>query len=86
MCEGEFESLKAIHAVSPGFVPEPYAWGKYAQEIPETYFLLAEFRDIGEQVRALVSAMFNILVLFRSELLEGERTIIEQIFHMNTFR
>ena len=25
MCEDEFESLKAIHAVSPGFVPEPYA-------------------------------------------------------------
>ena len=52
MCEGEFESLKAIHAVSPGFVPEPYAWGKYTQEEPETYFLLAEFRDVGKQVRA----------------------------------
>lgn len=50
MCEGEFESLKAIHAVSPGFVPEPYAWGKYAQEDPETYFLLAEFRNVGRQV------------------------------------
>ncbi|MCJ1279991.1 hypothetical protein MMC21_007816 [Puttea exsequens] len=24
MCEGEFESLKAVHAVFPGFVPEPY--------------------------------------------------------------
>lgn len=53
MCEGEFESLKAIHAVSPGFVPEPYAWGKYTQEDPETYFLLAEFRDVGKQVRAI---------------------------------
>ena len=52
MCEGEFESLKAIHAVSPAFVPEPYAWGKYTQEEPETYFLLAEFRDVGKQVRA----------------------------------
>ena len=50
MCEGEFESLKAIYAISPGFVPEPYAWGKYTQEIPETYFLLAEFRDVGRQV------------------------------------
>ena len=59
MCEGEFESLKAIHAVSPGFVPEPYAWGKYAQEIPETYFLLAEFRDVGKQVSALKFAMFQ---------------------------
>ena len=58
MCEGEFESLKAIHAISPGFVPEPYAWGKYVQEIPETYFLLAEFRDVGKQVSALKFVMF----------------------------
>lgn len=54
MCEGEFESLKAIHAVSPAFVPEPNAWGKYAQEQPETYFPLAEFRDVGKQVRAFL--------------------------------
>lgn len=50
MCEGEFESLKAIHAVSPDFVPKPYAWGKYSKDDPETYFLLAEFRDVGQQV------------------------------------
>ena len=50
MCEGEFESLKAIHAVSPGFVLEPYAWGKYTEEDPKTYFLLAEFRIVGTQV------------------------------------
>ena len=59
MCEGEFESLKAIHAVSPGFVPEPYAWGKYSQEDTETYFLLAEFRDVGEQVRASRFVVFR---------------------------
>ena len=59
MCEGEFESLEAIHAASPGFVPESYAWGKYTQEDPETYFLLAEFRDVGKQVRALTSAVFR---------------------------
>lgn len=52
MCQGEFESLKAIHAFSPRFVPEPYAWGRYSQMDPETYFLLAEFRDVGKQVRA----------------------------------
>jgi protein-ribulosamine 3-kinase len=52
MCEGEFESLKAVHAVSPDFVPKPYAWGKYcvpALENVETYFLLVEFRDVGQQ-------------------------------------
>ncbi|KAF2746733.1 hypothetical protein M011DRAFT_468429 [Sporormia fimetaria CBS 119925] len=49
MCEGEYESLKAIYAVSPDFVPKPYAWGKYKEEDPETYFLLTKFRDVGEQ-------------------------------------
>ncbi|KAI9769111.1 MAG: hypothetical protein M1840_004462 [Geoglossum simile] len=49
MCEGEFESLKTIHAVSPTIVPEPYGWGKCSQDDPDAYFLLAEFRDIGEQ-------------------------------------
>ena len=51
MCEGEFESLKAIYAVSPTFVPKPFAWGKYTTGDPETYFLLMEFRDVGKQVR-----------------------------------
>jgi hypothetical protein len=50
MCEGEFESLNAVYEASPGFCPKPFAWGKYAEEEPETYFLLAEFRDIGRQV------------------------------------
>ena len=57
MCEGEYESLKAIHAVSPRFVPEPYAWGRYTEEGPETYFLLAEFRDVGRQVCCLGSSV-----------------------------
>src|SRR5437016_4236296 len=34
MCEGEFESLKAIYAFSPAFVPKPYAWGKYTKGGP----------------------------------------------------
>ncbi len=50
MCEGEYESLKAIYQVSPDFVPRPFAWGKYRRPQPETYFLLAEFRDVGDQV------------------------------------
>jgi protein-ribulosamine 3-kinase len=50
MCIGEFESLKAIYMVSPEFVPKPYAWGMFEWEGPDTYFLLTEFRDVGEQV------------------------------------
>lgn len=49
MTEGEFESLKEMHATSPIFVAKPYAWGKYNKSDPETYFLLAEFRNVGEQ-------------------------------------
>lgn len=53
MCQGEFESLKEIYNVSPEFVPRPYAWGRYSQPGPETYFLLAEFKEIGLQVSKL---------------------------------
>ncbi|EAQ85348.1 hypothetical protein CHGG_09362 [Chaetomium globosum CBS 148.51] len=47
MIHGEYESLKAIHAVSPIFGPEPYGWGKY--DGSDVYFLVAEFREVGEQ-------------------------------------
>ena len=49
MCEGEFESLKAIHAVSPTFVPKPHAWGTFQQDDQAIYFLLMDFRDISAQ-------------------------------------
>ena len=49
MCRGEFESLKAIQAVSPGFVPKPYAWGRIGNA-EGGYFLLVEFRHIKSQV------------------------------------
>ncbi|KAI8949376.1 Fructosamine kinase-domain-containing protein [Xylaria longipes] len=52
MMEGEFESLKAIHSVSPDLAPQPYAWGKFkdgASLGDDTYFLLAQFREVGEQ-------------------------------------
>jgi len=49
MIHGEFESLKAIHAVAPEFAPEPYGWGQYDDTESPTYFLLAEFREVGEQ-------------------------------------
>ncbi len=49
MSEGQFEADKAIHAVSPSFCPEPHAWGQYRKAESPTYFLLAEFREIGQQ-------------------------------------
>ena len=49
MIQGEYEGLKAMHAVSPELVPEPYAWGQYENDNKKTYFLLVEFRLVGQQ-------------------------------------
>lgn len=49
MSKGQFESDKAIHDVLPSFAPKPFTWGKYKAEGPGHYFLLAEFREIGQQ-------------------------------------
>lgn len=56
MCEGEFESVKAIGAVSPGFVPKAYGWGRFSKH-EESYFVLLEFREVGRQVRQYPSVM-----------------------------
>ncbi|WEW60611.1 hypothetical protein PRK78_006098 [Emydomyces testavorans] len=45
MVHGEFESMKAIYAVIPDFVPKPIAWGSYAS-IPDTHFFLSEYRGM----------------------------------------
>lgn len=47
MCEGEFESMKAINEVSPSLAPKPWARGKYKNE--DSYFMLTDFRDVGKQ-------------------------------------
>ena len=47
MCEGEFESLKAMYAIVPTFMPKVYGWG-HLKKGPG-YFLLAEFREVGQQ-------------------------------------
>jgi fructosamine-3-kinase len=49
MITGEYESLKAMHAVSPTFIPEPYAQGHYEQDGNQVFFLIEEFRLVGEQ-------------------------------------
>lgn len=42
MMEGEFNSLKAMHAHIPASCPEPLGWGE-CQTRPGTFFLLMEF-------------------------------------------
>jgi protein-ribulosamine 3-kinase len=45
MLSGEHESMKAIHSLTPEFVPKPIAWEKY-DSIRDTYFILSEYRDM----------------------------------------
>jgi fructosamine-3-kinase len=47
MCEGEFESLNAMNQALSSIAPKALAWGKYKNE--DTYFMMAEFREIGQQ-------------------------------------
>jgi hypothetical protein len=54
-CEGEYEALKAIYAVSPGFTPKPHAWGKLSESEAETYFLLEDFVKLQKQVCSVSS-------------------------------
>jgi len=47
MCEGEFESLKAMHAVVPTFIPAPIKWGELSDK--SGHFIFTEFREVGQQ-------------------------------------
>src|SRR5690348_16690647 len=50
LLEGEFNSMSELHKTMPNFVPEPYAWGKYSSERPETYFFLSEFIEMSNRM------------------------------------
>ena len=84
MCEGEYESLKALHAVSPTLAPQPYTvgdvfrfipskadsvsfqWGRHQRKEPEMYFVLCEFREVGEQPPDPIKFMARLAELHRN--------------------
>ena len=45
MMHGEFESMKAIQAVTPTFAPQPIAWGTFKSN-PDLHFFLCDFHNI----------------------------------------
>jgi protein-ribulosamine 3-kinase len=50
MSEGQYEADKALYHCMPSFTARPFTWGRYRKEgIPPHYFLLSEFREIGQQ-------------------------------------
>ncbi|KAB5516896.1 Fructosamine kinase-domain-containing protein [Coniochaeta sp. 2T2.1] len=46
MLRGEFESANEIFRLMPGFIPEPYGYGRYKEANPATYFYLSEFMNM----------------------------------------
>lgn len=46
MLNGEWESSKLIHGLTPDFIPEPIGFGRYKVPSPATYFYLQAFVDM----------------------------------------
>ncbi|KAI9760343.1 MAG: hypothetical protein M4579_001747 [Chaenotheca gracillima] len=62
MMLGTYESEKAFFEYAPDHIPKPLAWGSYESD-PETYFYLAEFREMVDELpnaQAFVSIIANI--------------------------
>ena len=49
MMLGTYESEMAFFAYAPEHIPKPLAWGSYKSD-PETYFYLANFHDLVDEV------------------------------------
>ncbi|EPE34169.1 hypothetical protein GLAREA_07182 [Glarea lozoyensis ATCC 20868] len=66
MCEGEFEAMKALNAIIPTMAPYVWAWGKYQNE--EAYFMIADFREPGEQPPDLVNFTARLVELHKKSI------------------
>src|SRR5271154_749131 len=64
MLEGEYESAKAMHAVVPSFIPIVYAWGPLKKG--PGYFLLSEFREVGQQPPDLAKLTMRLAELHKN--------------------
>ncbi|KAH4029372.1 protein-ribulosamine 3-kinase [Parastagonospora nodorum] len=82
MLEGEFESMKALHATNPSIVPEPYAWGQLHVTEPPTYFFICDFIELSNQNPDAIQLCSKLVTLHRSS-----RSPNNQFgFHINPLR
>jgi len=65
MMNGEFESMTALYAAIPHFVPKPYGWGSY-RDIPDMHFFLCEFRDMIEELPEIEDFTSSVAQLHQS--------------------
>lgn len=49
MLNGEYESAKLLHSISPDALPEPVGWGTYKSD-PNSHFYLCNFIDMIEEL------------------------------------
>ena len=47
--EGEYESMKVVHAVTPDFAPKPFHWGTFKSN-PDLHFYLCAFHDLDNEL------------------------------------
>lgn len=52
MLRGEYESMKAIYAITPDFIPAPPAYGRYKTKSPIAYFYLSDFVNMDVKTAA----------------------------------
>jgi len=66
MLEGEFESMKALHAAAPTLVPKPHAWGQVDVTEPTMYFFLCDFIELSDQNSDAVQLCSKLVALHKS--------------------
>lgn len=80
MMHGEFESMSALFATSPDFLPKPHAWGSY-KSITDTHFFLCDFHDMVEELPEISQFTKSVAELhLRSVSLTGKYG-----FHVTTY-
>ena len=55
--------------------PKPYAWGKFKKSDRDTYFLMAEFREVGHRVCAFSYALQTEIALTDREMHEATKNM-----------
>ncbi|PGH12526.1 hypothetical protein AJ80_06687 [Polytolypa hystricis UAMH7299] len=67
MLHGEFESMSALYATVPDFVPKPHAWGTY-KKFDYMHFFLCDFHDMIEELPDTVSFTTRVAGLHKASL------------------
>ena len=63
--KGEFESTAAIHAITPGFVPNPIAWGAF-KDLANAYYYVCKFYNLAGELPNATEICANLAELHSS--------------------